>query len=404
MKQSLSFQKVHTSFKNSWAISLGIAVGLLIGVVSSDVAYADATSTAPEVPQLCQATSTIVVSDTTNTVDGSGNAVAAWVPPMTWINTLIGSTWIWSAENVVDPTVDETHTFEKTFSLAGTTTDASMQIASDDTYKVFVNGTEIPGDSDPNGFNWGALDTLTIDPALFVVGQNKIGVEVKNLSFEGAIPESNPAGVLYRLSVTGNICAPVPPVTPTSTDATSTDVCPNIAGDQEAVPDGKHIVDGQCVNIVVPVVAPAQGGGTVHRGGGGSGGHPTLVQQPTPTGLVLGASTSTGESVAPECSTEYLSDHLRIGAKNNPDQVMKLQTFLNKHMGTNMPVTGFFGSMTLDAVKKFQVENADQILTPWVPYGLKDGKTPTGYVYKTTRRWINLLECQNLDTAMPVLP
>jgi len=39
-----------------------------------------------------------------------------------------------------------------------------------------------------------------------------------------------------------------------------------------------------------------------------------------------------------------------------------------------------------------------------VPYGLTSDTTPTGYVYKTTRRWINLLMCSQLSIPMPVLP
>ena len=94
---------------------------------------------------------------------------------------------------------------------------------------------------------------------------------------------------------------------------------------------------------------------------------------------------------------------MRVGAKNNPDQVKKLQTFLNKQLGTSLPVTGYFGSKTLDAVNKFQVANADQILSPWVPLGLPNAQTPTGYVFKTTKRWINVLECKS-DIPMPQLP
>lgn len=169
------------------------------------------------------------------------------------------------------------------------------------------------------------------------------------------------------------------------------DVCPNISGIQGSLPSGKKFDEGRCVDISVVPPPPVENNGAVGLGflGGGSnnGG-----------GLVLGASTSTGETC-----TEYITDYLRMGTKNNPEQVKLLQIFLNKHLNLNIPVTGFFGPLTRDAVKQFQLENADQVLTPWVPYGLSV-QTPTGYVYKTTKRWINLLECKSLNTPLPQLP
>lgn len=169
------------------------------------------------------------------------------------------------------------------------------------------------------------------------------------------------------------------------------DVCPNISGIQGSLPSGKKFDEGRCVDISVVPPPPVENNGAVGLGflGGGSnnGG-----------GLVLGASTSTGETC-----TEYITDYLRMGTKNNPEQVKLLQIFLNKYLNLNIPVTGFFGPLTRDAVKQFQLENADQVLTPWVPYGLSV-QTPTGYVYKTTKRWINLLECKSLNTPLPQLP
>jgi hypothetical protein len=47
---------------------------------------------------------------------------------------------------------------------------------------------------------------------------------------------------------------------------------------------------------------------------------------------------------------------------------------------------------------------ADEILAPWLPYGLASKQTATGYVYKTTQRWINKLHCEDLEIPMPTLP
>lgn len=170
-----------------------------------------------------------------------------------------------------------------------------------------------------------------------------------------------------------------------------TDVCSNMEGAQAEIPAGYHR-SGETLCLR-----------DVGNNGGGGAVNPAYLGNPIlPQGLVLGAST-TDEDIAAVCGAPYLTDYLKKGKKNNVEQVTKLQEFLNKELGLNIPVTGFFGPLTFDAVKQFQQANADQILAPWVPFGLTD-KKPTGYVYKTTKRWINLMECKNQDIPMPSLP
>jgi peptidoglycan hydrolase-like protein with peptidoglycan-binding domain len=86
------------------------------------------------------------------------------------------------------------------------------------------------------------------------------------------------------------------------------------------------------------------------------------------------------------------------------DNVAKLQQFLNAYEGETLPVTGYFGPLTLAAVKRFQVKYWEEILEPWIPYGLSHAKAATGYVYKTTQRKINMIVCPELDLLMPELP
>jgi hypothetical protein len=52
-----------------------------------------------------------------------------------------------------------------------------------------------------------------------------------------------------------------------------------------------------------------------------------------------------------------------------------------------LQLSGVYDAATLDAVKKFQVKYASDVLTPW---GISE---PTGYVYLTTRKKINELFC-----------
>ncbi|MBU6501038.1 MAG: DUF11 domain-containing protein [Patescibacteria group bacterium] len=147
------------------------------------------------------------------------------------------------------------------------------------------------------------------------------------------------------------------------------------------------------------------GGGTVGVGGGGNpGGGGGLVGGGGGGGAVLGAST-TGEVLGASTSCGYtIGSYMKYGAKNNVDDVKVLQAFLNQELGINLPITGFFGKQTREAVKQFQLKYATDILVPWVAYGLPNAQTPTGYVYKTTKRWVNLLGCSTLDIPMPQLP
>lgn len=114
-----------------------------------------------------------------------------------------------------------------------------------------------------------------------------------------------------------------------------------------------------------------------------------------PAGQVLGEATSCGV---------YITKYIKFGAKNDPEQVRRLQRFLNEEMDANLPITGFYGLMTKDWVDKFQVKYKEQVLKPWLPHGLPTEDTPTSYVYKTTSRWINMLRCPILNLPIPPLP
>ena len=73
-------------------------------------------------------------------------------------------------------------------------------------------------------------------------------------------------------------------------------------------------------------------------------------------------------------------------------------------MGANLTVNGIYDEATLNAVNQFQLAYKEQVLRPWVEVGLhNDENVPTGYVYKTTKRWINLLKCPSLNIPMPDL-
>jgi hypothetical protein len=85
-----------------------------------------------------------------------------------------------------------------------------------------------------------------------------------------------------------------------------------------------------------------------------------------------------------------------MGKKDNTvAQVKTLQQFFNDTMNTKLPVTGYFGLLTDRAVRAFQKSHPVEVLAPW---NLMD---PTGFVYKTTQRWINLTHCSSLNIPLP---
>jgi hypothetical protein len=113
---------------------------------------------------------------------------------------------------------------------------------------------------------------------------------------------------------------------------------------------------------------------------------------------VLGESTSTG----PSCG-EYLNSYLWFGKKNDGREVTKLQQFLNDHEGNALPITGYFGALTRNAVKNFQMKYSTDILSPWDALP-KYKYADLGNVYKTTKRQINMLMCSALNLPIPELP
>ena len=128
-----------------------------------------------------------------------------------------------------------------------------------------------------------------------------------------------------------------------------------------------------------------------------------------PTYISFGESEQEGEVLGEEVVVEepcgiYLYEYIKCGADNNPEEVKKLQTFLNEHLHINLAVTGIYDQATMQAVNEFQVQYKEQVLHPWYEAGVHcSPDEPTGYVYKTTKRWINLIVCPTLDLPMPDL-
>lgn len=148
--------------------------------------------------------------------------------------------------------------------------------------------------------------------------------------------------------------------------------------------------------ILIPQLGYAYGGGGVV--GLGFFGVPNVTPATTP------AATPVGEVKGATTCELYLKTFIRQGKKNDVEEVKKLQVFLNKELGASLTVNGIYDAATVSKVNEFQVKYSDQILRPWLAHGLFSDKQPTGYVYKTTQRMINILSCPGSELPMPKLP
>ena len=176
---------------------------------------------------------------------------------------------------------------------------------------------------------------------------------------------------------------------PAATSTEPVDACPNIDGYQASIPEGYHLASGWCtINqsaTTTPSTEPDRQ--SINRVGG------QVLGASIGPGQVLGLSTTT-------CGL-YLKSFIKRGAQNDPVEVVKLQTFLNKWLGADVQVNGTYDKETEMAVRKFQLMFSANVLKPWLSFGLPTEKTSTGYVYKTTRRWINLLACPSMASVLP---
>mgnify|MGYP001578846756 CR=1 FL=1 len=151
---------------------------------------------AVETPTACEDPVTqTFVSDTTTTVVGDGNAIAVAVIHPAWTASIPGATWIWES----GPTgLDEIVGFEKVFTASGAIISANLAIASDNSYKVFIDGIEVAADPTEYNFTLATQDTHNLT-ANITPGLHTLRIEVKNW---GTFSEFfNPAGLRYKFTV-----------------------------------------------------------------------------------------------------------------------------------------------------------------------------------------------------------
>lgn len=135
------------------------------------------------------------------------------------------------------------------------------------------------------------------------------------------------------------------------------------------------------------------GGNTTPTSGGGGGGNGPIVGSFGGNGVVLGA-TATNLPVV-SCDM-FLTAFIKPGAKNDEDQVKRLQKILMSSEGASTTESGIYDDATVAAVHAFQAKYAAEILSPW---GLTKS---TGFVYLTTRKKINDLYCNASGQTFPL--
>jgi hypothetical protein len=84
----------------------------------------------------------------------------------------------------------------------------------------------------------------------------------------------------------------------------------------------------------------------------------------------------------------YMKEYIKLGEKNNYDEVVKLEKFLNEYQGEKLSVNGIYEIEDFNAVLRFQKKYEDEILSPW------SSRKSTGYVYITTLAKINSFFCK----------
>ncbi|HEY55127.1 MAG TPA: hypothetical protein G4N91_02450 [Dehalococcoidia bacterium] len=238
---------------------LSLALILLLGIMSNGTSsyFSDTETGSGTICAWlgCPPGSMIIVSDTNTMVTEVNNAllitpqnaVPAWEPclsypacdtsieddPSLWDNstgnyfTLTGADWIWDTRLTSDPAADapvlgRVVRFERTFDIPCSPIGATLHMAVDNGYTVWLNGNLVgcaqvnSGGADPcidwwttdlteayvHTDGWQTVGHYAIPSMYLVVGTNTLVILAANEQLPDGTAESNPAGLIYQLEVT----------------------------------------------------------------------------------------------------------------------------------------------------------------------------------------------------------
>jgi len=114
------------------------------------------------------------------------------------VGTFTYADWIWSTFRVNTPTVDETATFERAFTVPGWPASGELKITTDDAYSASFNGAVVGSGSWPY---WSTVNSISISP---VMGTNTLVVDAVNSAQswgEAGTIDNNPGGLIYEARV-----------------------------------------------------------------------------------------------------------------------------------------------------------------------------------------------------------
>lgn len=311
-----------------------------------------------------------------------------------------------ATSSVLSVTDVDSSTF--TYNIVTPPTSGSVSIDTNGTFTYTPNS----GFTGTDSFQWEAFDgAASSSPAsttitVVAAPPPEIGISFIVVSTNGVVATTTDTALFDGATTTGATTTTTVgshTITPIALSGYTTTVGGDCAADGTITLAGGDIK--HCVITHTQQGSPAGGSGTAEEkrpaNGPISDTGPFFGSISNFSGLVLGASTTTATSSLPElpagCTPILTGFFRKERMENDSDQVKKLQQFLNETIEANLPLTGEFGPGTDAAVKRFQTKFAEQILAPW---GIT---SPTGFVYLTTQRWINLMSCSTLDIPMPKL-
>lgn len=135
-------------------------------------------------------------------------AVATYEHP-NWTAEIEGASWIWAHPTVIDPVAGETYTFTKYFDLElNQLNNLMLEVAADNSYQVFLNDVLVGGDTSHNNFQLLTQDTYgqSVLSPVAVIGENILKIVVTNLPLNNGTPQSNPAGLMFKLTAQSSEC------------------------------------------------------------------------------------------------------------------------------------------------------------------------------------------------------
>jgi uncharacterized repeat protein (TIGR01451 family) len=314
---------------------------------------------------------------------------------------------------------------------ASSTLMITAEVDSDVTSAITNTATVTASTTNPNSANDSAQATITMQSSGCTSncgGGGGGGSVQANIGITKTVDNSNPAtGATIHYTLTVSDAGPSDAFGVVASDTLPTGVTFDSASSSEGSYNSSTgiwkigtIADSHSATLMITATVNAAAGTTITNIGTVSESSGILnvtlgkdISSATITvaggGQVLGASTSTvatstGQVLGARCGL-YLTSYIHPYRQklNDSTQVKKLQTFLNTNLGLDLPVTGYYGKLTIAAVNQFQVKYHNEVLTPWVPLGLPTPYTPTNYVYQSTQRWINLIMCPSLNLPLPAL-